>query len=95
MADFENIIYEVEENTGWITLNRPERLNALSRPLLAEVEESTSGLHFQNDLSKQPLLQDSSTLKGRSQTIDHDHLTYSLSKLILNDIIKSSCKLVK
>ena len=40
MADFENIIYEVEENTGWITLNRPERLNALSRPLLAEVEEA-------------------------------------------------------
>ncbi len=40
MADFENIIYEVEENTGWITLNRPERLNALSRPLLVEVEEA-------------------------------------------------------
>ncbi|MDP7619838.1 MAG: enoyl-CoA hydratase/isomerase family protein, partial [Dehalococcoidia bacterium] len=40
MVDFENIIYEVEENTGWITLNRPERLNALSRPLLAEVEEA-------------------------------------------------------
>jgi enoyl-CoA hydratase len=40
MADFENIIYEVEDNTGWITLNRPERLNALSRPLLEELEQA-------------------------------------------------------
>ena len=40
MADFENIIYEVTDNTGWITLNRPERLNALSRPLLAELEQA-------------------------------------------------------
>jgi len=40
MADFENIIYEVEDNTGWITLNRPERLNALSTPLLEELEQA-------------------------------------------------------
>lgn len=41
MADYENIIYEVRKGSGggiaYITLNRPERLNALSRPLLVEL----------------------------------------------------------
>ena len=40
MASFQNIIYEVRNNVGWITLNRPERLNALSRPLLLEVGQA-------------------------------------------------------
>ena len=38
MAEYENILYEAVDQVAWITLNRPERLNALSRPLLAEVE---------------------------------------------------------
>ena len=41
MADYENIIYELREaaggNVAYITLNRPERLNALSRALLADL----------------------------------------------------------
>ena len=41
MTDYENIIYELREadggNVAYITLNRPERLNALSRALLADL----------------------------------------------------------
>jgi enoyl-CoA hydratase len=50
MADFENIIYDVEDNTGWITLNRPERLNALSRPLLAELEQALSAAQHDEEV---------------------------------------------
>jgi|TARA_B110000116_G_C16705766_1_gene522059 enoyl-CoA hydratase len=42
MAEYENIIYETKDAAGgkvaYVILNRPERLNALSRPLLAEFE---------------------------------------------------------
>ncbi|MFX0075904.1 MAG: enoyl-CoA hydratase/isomerase family protein [Candidatus Hermodarchaeota archaeon] len=34
---FENIIFKIENNVGRITLNRPERLNALNYPLLLEI----------------------------------------------------------
>ena len=44
MADYQDIIYEVREGAGggigYIILNRPERLNALSRDLLAEVGDA-------------------------------------------------------
>ena len=44
MADYENIIYETRDAAGgkvaYITLNRPERLNALSRALLVELEQA-------------------------------------------------------
>ena len=35
--DFKNIIFNVENNIGRITLNRPKRLNALNYPLLLEI----------------------------------------------------------
>jgi enoyl-CoA hydratase/carnithine racemase len=35
MADFETILCEVERGRARITLNRPEKRNALSRRLLA------------------------------------------------------------
>ena len=30
-ANFENLIYEVRDGKAYVTLNRPEKLNALSR----------------------------------------------------------------
>jgi enoyl-CoA hydratase len=40
MTDFENILYEVENGRARITLNRPEKLNALSLDLLHELHEA-------------------------------------------------------
>jgi enoyl-CoA hydratase len=40
MSAFENIIYEVERGRARITLNRPEKLNALSQPLQTELNEA-------------------------------------------------------
>ena len=37
---YENIIVETRGNVGLITLNRPEALNALSSPLMADLTEA-------------------------------------------------------
>ncbi|GAB4307711.1 MAG: enoyl-CoA hydratase-related protein [Promethearchaeota archaeon] len=39
MSRYETIKWEVEEKVGWITINRPERRNALSRKVWQEVME--------------------------------------------------------
>jgi len=46
MAAKETIIEDISEETGvaWITLNRPERKNALSRKLLSELADSLKSL---------------------------------------------------
>lgn len=36
----QNLIYQVEDRIAWITLNRPEKLNALSRPLWKELQKA-------------------------------------------------------
>ena len=36
-SSFTSILYEVDDGRARITLNRPERLNAISRPMLAEL----------------------------------------------------------
>lgn len=35
--NFANILYEIRERIAWITVNRPERLNALNRATLQEI----------------------------------------------------------
>lgn len=35
---FENVLYEVRNKVAYITLNRPERRNALSEPMMADIE---------------------------------------------------------
>ncbi len=40
MSDFKNIIYEVDKGRARITLNRPEKMNALSMDLLYELHEA-------------------------------------------------------
>ena len=37
MAKYKTILYEVEDEVGWITINRPERRNALARQVWAEI----------------------------------------------------------
>ena len=40
MSEFKNIIYEVERGRARITLNRPEKLNALTLQLMEELNEA-------------------------------------------------------
>ena len=40
MTDYENIIYEVRDGKGYVTLNRPEKLNALSIALQNELSDA-------------------------------------------------------
>ena len=40
MAEFERIIYQVENGRARITLNRPEKLNAPSMGLMKELNEA-------------------------------------------------------
>ncbi len=50
MEEFENIIYEVDNGRARITLNRPEKLNALSLQLQAELNEALWEADNNNDV---------------------------------------------
>ena len=43
MSGFESIVYEVENGRARITLNRPEKLNALTLKLMKELRTRPSG----------------------------------------------------
>ena len=40
MAEFEFLIFEVEDHVAWITMNRPESLNAIHPPMQAELDHA-------------------------------------------------------
>jgi enoyl-CoA hydratase len=50
MAPFETIIFEEKEDVAIITLNRPERLNALSLKLLEELNSVVTEIDSRDDL---------------------------------------------
>ncbi len=39
MAGYKHIIYEIKDNIGWVTLNRPEKLNAINDEMLLELDK--------------------------------------------------------
>ena len=39
MPDFKSIIYEIKDNIGWVTLNRPGKLNAINDEMLRELDD--------------------------------------------------------
>ena len=50
---YEQIRYETKESVGWIRLNRPERLNALTHHLSGEALDALEKRQAQEDQSKQ------------------------------------------
>lgn len=43
--DFENILYEVQDGVGVLTINRPKVLNALNPQTLEEIGQAVQGVH--------------------------------------------------
>ncbi len=47
---FENIIYETEGPIAWITLNRPEKLNAINQAMVAELKSAMDRAQLNDDI---------------------------------------------
>ncbi|MEY3822848.1 MAG: Enoyl-CoA hydratase/isomerase, partial [Actinomycetota bacterium] len=47
---FKTLVVEVEGRVGRVTLNRPEKLNALSRQLMSEIVELGAWLKLREDI---------------------------------------------
>ena len=48
--NFENLLVEVEGRVGRVTMNRPEKLNALSRELMSEIVQLGAWLKLREDI---------------------------------------------
>ena len=51
MAEYETVLYETEGSIARVTLNRPEKLNALSRRLQEELEAAVREANDDSDVS--------------------------------------------
>ena len=49
--DYENILYEPKDGIGWITINRPKAMNALSTSLLAELCDAIKTVEEDGDIN--------------------------------------------
>src|SRR5258708_10299065 len=47
--DYEHLIVEARGEALWVTMNRPERLNALNRALVEELRDLFTGLYWPHD----------------------------------------------
>lgn len=50
MPDYQYLAYEIEENIGKITLNRPEKRNALNAELIAELKEAVPRMNAEPEV---------------------------------------------
>ncbi len=50
MADYDTILVETRDRVGWITLNRPEALNALNAQIMREVVAAASAFDSDPDI---------------------------------------------
>ena len=48
--NFENILFEENENIGYITINRPNKLNALNKATIAELYEAFESAREDHDI---------------------------------------------
>ena len=48
---YNHMIYSIEDRVAWITLNRPQKLNALNRPLWVEVQNALRCADSNKDVS--------------------------------------------
>ena len=48
--DYQHLIVRQEGPALWVTMNRPERLNALSRALVEELRDLFVGLYWRHDI---------------------------------------------
>ncbi|HUJ03710.1 MAG TPA: enoyl-CoA hydratase/isomerase family protein [Rhizomicrobium sp.] len=48
--DYEHLIVREEGPTLWVTMNRPERLNALNRKLVEELRDLFTGLYWRHEI---------------------------------------------
>ena len=51
MSDYENIIVEKKDQVDWVTLNRPESLNAITTPMVTELRDYFGNL-MENDSTR-------------------------------------------